>query len=70
MELLEQSLLKDENGIFFEQNLKINESQKDELSLREGIASKTYDNYLEELSNHHSIPVMDKEVRLFLKNIP
>ena len=44
--------------------------QEEEFELRESVARKNYKDYLEEISNYHSIPVMDKEVRYFLKNIP
>lgn len=48
----------------------VSSEQEDEIKLRESIASIAYDNYLMEISSHHSIPVMDKEVRLFLSLIP
>ena len=38
--------------------------------MRENVASKKYSNYLDTLSKHHSIPVMDAEVERFLKGIP
>ena len=41
-----------------------------ERNLRESIANKEYENYLLEISKHHSIPVMDNEIKRFLKNIP
>lgn len=44
--------------------------QNEERKLRESVASKDYKDYLDEISNHHSIPVMDREVDIFLKNIP
>ena len=45
--------------------------QEDEVEFRDKVAHQyVYDNYLEELSRHHSIPVMDREVELFLDNIP
>ena len=34
------------------------------------MASKDYGDYLHELSKHHSIPVMDREVDHFLRSIP
>jgi ubiquinone/menaquinone biosynthesis C-methylase UbiE len=47
-----------------------NTEQDDEIKLRESVASLNYQNYLQKLSYHHSVPVMDKEVNLFLKKIP
>ena len=44
--------------------------QETEKNLRENVASKKYSNYLDTLSKHHSIPVMDAEVERFLKGIP
>lgn len=46
------------------------ESQKDEQALREKVASAEYCDYLLEIPKHHSIEVMDKEVREFIKTIP
>ena len=47
-----------------------NSEQNDEIELRESVASHHYENYLETLSYYHSIKVMDKEIDLFIKNIP
>lgn len=47
-----------------------NIEQDEELKLRESVASQNYQDYLDKISNHHSIPVMDREVNLFLKKIP
>ena len=44
--------------------------QKLEISLREMVASKNYDNYLDSVSKSHSITVMDHEVVKFLKKMP
>jgi len=44
--------------------------QKLEIELRESVASKVYDDYIGAISHSHSIPVMDKEVEIFLKRIP
>lgn len=44
--------------------------QDDEIKLRESIASFHYGDYLREVAKHHSIPVMDKEVKIFLGRIP
>ena len=44
--------------------------QEDEKKLRQSIAHKVYSNYLLELSAHHSIPVMDREIEKFLSLIP
>lgn len=56
------------DGIFG--NTSIPENQAIEHSLREAVASIVYENYLDEISKHHSISVMDEEVKLFVKNIP
>ena len=44
--------------------------QKEERNFRQSIASKVYDDYLQEISRHHSIPVMDREIAKFLSQIP
>ena len=44
--------------------------QGEEIKLRENIAGLRIENYLQEISRHHSIPVMDKEILNFLKYIP
>ncbi len=41
-----------------------------EIEFRERIAARRYDDYLAEVSRHHSVPVMDTEVRRFLDSIP
>lgn len=44
--------------------------QHQEKILRQSVANKKYDNYLIEISKHHSIPVMDNEVENFIKLMP
>ena len=44
--------------------------QEGEIKLRESEANKTYDNYFDTLSKRHSIPVMDREVKLFCNRMP
>ena len=45
--------------------------QKQEKLFREEFATnKKYGNYLLEIKNHHSVPVMDNEVKKFLDKIP
>lgn len=46
------------------------DSQLHERVIRERDAAKTYKNYLATTACNHSIPVMDKEVRLFLSKVP
>jgi len=66
MKLLSRLELKDDiYGYDF-----INKGQDYEIKLRESVADYKYDDYLLELSKHHSIPVMDKEVIKFLELIP
>lgn len=43
--------------------------QEEERNLREKVAAKYYDNYLKGIAKHHSIPVMDHEVRRFLDKV-
>jgi ubiquinone/menaquinone biosynthesis C-methylase UbiE len=43
--------------------------QLDEIRFRESVEYR-HDNYLDEIAQHHSIPVMDREVALFLKKMP
>ena len=45
-------------------------SQQVEIDMRRDVATRLYDDYLGEISQHHSVPVMDREVRRFLAAIP
>jgi ubiquinone/menaquinone biosynthesis C-methylase UbiE len=47
-----------------------NTGQEEEIELREAVANVEYDDYLDEISHHHSIPVMDKEINRVLSNLP
>ena len=47
-----------------------NTSQAAEQRMREKVAAAVYDDYLAEISKHHSIEVMDREVVRFVENIP
>ena len=58
-----------DSGIYIGKG-KPNEAQAEEILLRKGIANAEFSNYLEVISKHHSIPVMDFEVQRFLRNIP
>ena len=60
----------DSDGIYCQVLSDISSSQSVEKSLRERIAADSYDNYLQVISNSHSIPVMDCEVDRFLLNMP
>ena len=58
----------DENGVWcssFE-----NFSQEGEVKLREKVAAKVYNDYIGEVANHHSVLVMDYEVRRALRKVP
>ena len=44
--------------------------QELEVRTREKVASNHFDSFLNEISKHHSIPVMDKEILRFIKTIP
>jgi ubiquinone/menaquinone biosynthesis C-methylase UbiE len=44
--------------------------QKKEFVLRKKIATKRYDNFIREISLHHSVNVMDREVEKFIKLLP
>ena len=44
--------------------------QSAEAKIRTVNAKKIYSSYLNEICNYHSVPVMDREVRIFLKNLP
>lgn len=48
----------------------VNSSQAEEIRMRESVASRNYKDYLSDISYHHSIPVMDREIEMFLKKIP
>jgi ubiquinone/menaquinone biosynthesis C-methylase UbiE len=45
-------------------------SQAEEQRSRDAVARRAYDDVLGEIGRHHSIPVMDREVRAFLRQIP
>lgn len=45
-------------------------AQADEIRLREAVAERSGGHLLEQVGRHHSIPVMDAEVRWFLARIP
>jgi ubiquinone/menaquinone biosynthesis C-methylase UbiE len=47
-----------------------NTEQKSELLLRQNVAEKVYADHLKEISQHHSIEVMDFEVDRFLRGLP
>ena len=47
-----------------------NDLQQSEIAFRDSVASSTYSNYLEKVSKHHSIPVMDREVKRVLSLLP
>ena len=61
---------KQKNGIYLAKINSENKTQEEERELREKVASVTYENYLDAISNNHSIPVMDYEVDIFLKKMP
>ena len=46
-----------------------NSDQGTEIALREAVADVYYDDYLETISRHHSISVMDWEVSWILRNL-
>jgi len=63
-----ENLTMDEDGIYsypFE-----NKIQVIEFELRKKIAKKIPNDYLGKIAQHHSIPVMDKEVAIFLSKMP
>ena len=59
---------KDSNDIFG--HVVPSRLQDSELKLREKVAGHIYIDYLQEVSKHHSIEVMDREIKLFLNKIP
>jgi ubiquinone/menaquinone biosynthesis C-methylase UbiE len=44
--------------------------QNKELKIRKKVAKKNYQNYLKEISLHHSINVMDNEIKKFISLLP
>ena len=61
-------LSQDENGVWYSSFE--NTSQQKEIRLRKKVAAKIYDDYLDEVANHHSVEVMDYEVRRALQQLP
>jgi len=47
-----------------------NTEQTEEIELRKSAVASKCKDYLNQISKHHSVPVMDKEVDLFLRQIP
>lgn len=66
-EILDKLILDDDGIYSYAFN---NIDQVDEIKTRISVADEAYDDYLSALSQHHSIPVMDKEVRLFCDRMP
>ena len=46
----------------------VNTTQENEIEMREVIANVEYDDYLDAISHHHSIPVMDWPVIIYYCN--
>lgn len=62
-------LLQDQNAII-QGMLKQSTDQAQEIELRQKVAKQTYTDILGEVANHHSIPVMDREVGRFIQRVP
>jgi len=62
------NLTKQDDGIWGKAS--IASDQEIEHQLREHVASNIHQNYLEEISKHHSVEVMDHEIKRFISNIP
>ncbi len=62
-----QNLKRGQDGIY--SSTFMTGQQDEEVLMRRSVATKQYTNYLAEISLHHSIPVMDQEVRRFLRPI-
>ena len=69
VEAILRGLSQDEDGVY-SSALHPAASQGDEIRQRERVARHTYPDLLQEIARHHSIPVMDREVRRFLRGIP
>ena len=61
-------LSQDENGVWYSSFE--NTSQQKEIRMRKKVAAKIYDDYLDEVANHHSVEVMDYEVKRALQQLP
>ena len=46
------------------------DDQKDEIAMRDRIADRSYYDYFSAIAKSHSIPVMDREVRKLLSDVP
>ena len=66
-EMLDKLILDDDGIYSYAFN---NIDQEDEIKTRISVADEIYNDYLSALSQHHSIPVMDKEVRFFCDRMP
>lgn len=47
-----------------------NSEQQQEIALRERVAARQYTDYLAQVANHHSVPVMDYEIKRFIMAMP
>ena len=63
-----QNLTMGDDGIY--SSLLTNKSQAIEIELRKDVVREVPTDYLEKISQHHSVPVMDKEVSIFLSKMP
>lgn len=68
--LIDNNLSIDLDGIYMTRDFESSSEQNLERNIRESIAVLNHKNYLNKISMSHSIPVMDKEVQRFLKNLP
>ena len=63
-----QNLTMGDDGIY--SSLLPNKSQAIEIELRKEVVREVPTDYLEKISQHHSVAVMDKEVSIFLSKMP
>lgn len=61
-------LVRDEDDIY--NAFVVNDEQLDEIKLREEVNKHVTTEHLHVIAKHHSIPVMDEEIEIFLKKIP
>jgi ubiquinone/menaquinone biosynthesis C-methylase UbiE len=59
-----------DDGIYSSPDAGSSDQQAEEKKLRESVANLEYENYLEAISQSHSIPVMDREVKRFVDSMP
>ncbi len=69
-DILDSAYRLNQNSVWAFDNFKVNEGQQKELIFRSNVAEKLTDDCMREIIHHHSVDVMDREVKRWIKDIP